>query len=33
MHATFTTMPVVPNTSDVNRARNRRVELKKAGCV
>ncbi|HEY2094717.1 MAG TPA: OmpA family protein [Thermoanaerobaculia bacterium] len=26
------TVPVVPNNSDANRARNRRVELKKAGC-
>jgi len=26
------TVPVVPNSSDANRARNRRVELKKAGC-
>jgi outer membrane protein OmpA-like peptidoglycan-associated protein len=25
-------VPVVPNNSDANRARNRRVELKKAGC-
>ena len=25
-------MPVVPNTTDANRARNRRVELKKPGC-
>jgi len=26
------TVPLVPNTTDANRARNRRVELKKAGC-
>jgi outer membrane protein OmpA-like peptidoglycan-associated protein len=26
------TVPVVPNSSDANRARNRRVELKKSGC-
>jgi len=26
------TVPVVPNNSDANRARNRRVELKKGGC-
>lgn len=26
------TAPLVPNSSDANRARNRRVELKKAGC-
>lgn len=26
------TAPLVPNTSDANRAKNRRVELKKAGC-
>jgi len=27
------TQPLVPNTSDENRARNRRVELKRAGCA
>lgn len=27
------TAPVVPNTSDANRARNRRVELKRPACV
>jgi len=26
------TVPLVPNTSDVNRAKNRRVEMKKPGC-
>jgi outer membrane protein OmpA-like peptidoglycan-associated protein len=27
------TVPLVPNDSDANRAKNRRVELKKAGCT
>jgi len=26
------TRPLVPNTSDENRFRNRRVELKRVGC-
>jgi outer membrane protein OmpA-like peptidoglycan-associated protein len=26
------THPLVPNTSDENRARNRRVELRRKGC-
>ncbi len=31
-HGYGATQPVVPNDSDAHRARNRRVELKKAGC-
>lgn len=31
-HGYGQTMPLVPNTSDENRAKNRRVELKKVGC-
>ncbi len=31
-HGYGDTVPIVPNTTDENRARNRRVELKKPGC-